>query len=163
MLIIPLAVLDFLCIHPFADGNGRVSRLLTLMMLYHFGYDVGRYISLERIIEQSKERYYETLQISSRNWHDGKHDPWPYVNYLLYTLKELYAEWLVVSNDGDLPERFSEPFVLAQEVSGREARLLVKQGASEMELFRKAHGVEVHGRPLNLEEMFPVLVGEKAS
>jgi len=78
-------------------------------------------------------------------------------------LKELYAEWLVVSNDGDLPERFSEPFVLAQEVSGREARLLVKQGASEMELFRKAHGVEVTGRPLNLEEMFPVLVGEKAS
>jgi len=78
-------------------------------------------------------------------------------------LKELYAEWLVVSNDGDLPERFSEPFVLAQEISGREARLLVKQGASEMERFRKAHGVEVTRRPLNLEEMFPVLVGERVS
>jgi len=78
-------------------------------------------------------------------------------------LKELYSEWLVVSNDGDLPERFSEPFVLAQEISGRQARLLVKTGASEIERFRTAHGVEVTGRPLNLEEMFPVLVGEKAS
>jgi ABC-2 type transport system ATP-binding protein len=77
-------------------------------------------------------------------------------------LKELYSEWLVESNDGDLPERFSEPFVLAQEISGREARLLVKHDASEMEIFRTAHGVEVTGRPLNLEEMFPVLVGEKA-
>ena len=78
-------------------------------------------------------------------------------------LKELYSEWLVVSNGGDLPERFSEPFVLAQEVSGREARLLVKQGGSELEAFRSAHGVEVTGRPLNLEEMFPVLVGQRSS
>ena len=78
-------------------------------------------------------------------------------------LKELYSEWLVVSNNGDLPERFSEPFVLEQEISGREARLLVKQGADELEVFRSAHGVEVIGRPLNLEELFPVLVGEKPS
>jgi ABC-2 type transport system ATP-binding protein len=78
-------------------------------------------------------------------------------------LKELYSEWLVVSNNGELPERFSEPFVLAQEISGRQARLLVKQGASQIDEFRAAHGVEVTGRPLNLEEMFPVLVREKAS
>lgn len=85
--------LDFLCIHPFRDGNGRVSRLLLLLMMYHCGFEAGRYVSLERIIENNKERYYETLLQSSMNWHDGKHDPWPYVNYLLYTLKELYREF----------------------------------------------------------------------
>ena len=78
--------LDFLCIHPFRDGNGRASRLLLLLGWYHLGNDIGRYISLERLIEQSKERYYETLQMSSHGWHQGKHDPWPYVNYVLYTL-----------------------------------------------------------------------------
>jgi Fic family protein len=67
--------LDFLCIHPFRDGNGRVSRLLLLLQCYHLGYEVGRYISLERIIEQNKERYYETLEQSSQGWHEGKHDP----------------------------------------------------------------------------------------
>jgi hypothetical protein len=85
--------LDFLCIHPFRDGNGRVSRLLLLLGLYHIGFKAGRYISLERIIEQSKERYYETLRISSEGWHACKHDPWPYINYLLYTLKEVYQEF----------------------------------------------------------------------
>ena len=85
--------LDFLCIHPFRDGNGRVSRLLLLFSLYHLGFEAGRYISLERLIEQNKERYYETLKQSSQGWHDGRHNPWPYVNYLLYTLKELYAEF----------------------------------------------------------------------
>jgi len=85
--------LDFLCIHPFRDGNGRVSRLLLLLSLYHLGFTAGRYISLERIIENSKDRYYQTLQQSSISWHAGKNDPWPYVNYLLYTLKEVYAEF----------------------------------------------------------------------
>ncbi|MBI2231542.1 MAG: Fic family protein, partial [Deltaproteobacteria bacterium] len=70
-LAIACLVLDFLCIHPFRDGNGRVSRLLTLLVLYHHGHQVGRYISLERIIEQSKESYYEVLQRSSSGWHDG--------------------------------------------------------------------------------------------
>lgn len=95
--------LDFLCIHPFRDGNGRVSRLLLLLGLYHIGFEAGRYISLERIIEQSKERYYETLQISSQNWHEGKHNPWPYVNYLLFTLKELYGEFEERYENTDLP------------------------------------------------------------
>lgn len=85
--------LDFLCIHPFRDGNGRVSRLLLLLQGYSLGYDVGRYISLERLIEQNKERYYETLEQSSQGWHDGKHDPWPYINYLLYILKTAYQEF----------------------------------------------------------------------
>ena len=85
--------LDFLCIHPFRDGNGRVSRLLLLLQCYHLGYDVGRYISIERLIEQNKERYYETLGQSSEGWHEGRHDPWPYVNYVLYTLKAAYREF----------------------------------------------------------------------
>lgn len=85
--------LDFLCIHPFRDGNGRVSRLLLLLQLYHLGYEVGRYISIERIIEQGKDRYYETLEQSSQGWHEGKHDPWPYINYLLFTLKTAYREF----------------------------------------------------------------------
>jgi Fic family protein len=93
--LIALAVfnLDFLCIHPFRDGNGRVSRLLLLLQCYHLGYEAGRYISLERLIEQNKERYYETLEQSSEGWHEGKHDPWPYVNYILYTLKTAYREF----------------------------------------------------------------------
>jgi hypothetical protein len=85
--------LDFLCIHPFRDGNGRVSRLLLLLQCYHLGYEAGRYISLERIIEQNKERYYETLERSSQGWHEGRHDPWPYVNYLLFVLREAYKEF----------------------------------------------------------------------
>ena len=85
--------LDFLCIHPFRDGNGRASRLLLLLGWYHLGYEVGRYISLERLIEQSKDRYYETLQMSSQGWHEGKHDPWPYINYVLYTLRDACQEF----------------------------------------------------------------------
>jgi Fic family protein len=85
--------LDFLCIHPFRDGNGRVSRLLLLLQSYHLGFEVGRYISIERLIEENKERYYETLEQSSQVWHEGKHDPWPYVNYLLYILKSAYREF----------------------------------------------------------------------
>jgi Fic family protein len=85
--------LDFLCIHPFRDGNGRLSRLLLLLQCYHLGYEVGRYISLERLIEENKERYYETLEQSSQQWHEGKHDPWHYVNYLLFILKEAYREF----------------------------------------------------------------------
>ena len=85
--------LDFLCVHPFRDGNGRASRLLLLLQCYHLGYEVGRYISLERLIEQNKERYYETLELSSQRWHEGRHDPWPYINYLLFILKAAYREF----------------------------------------------------------------------
>jgi Fic family protein len=85
--------LDFLCIHPFRDGNGRASRLLLLLQLYQAGYEVGKYISLERIIEEHKERYYETLKTSSKHWHEGKHNPWPYVNFLLYIIKQAYIEF----------------------------------------------------------------------
>jgi len=86
--------LDFLCIHPFRDGNGRVSRLLWLLQSYQLGFEVGRYISLERLIEQNKDRYYETLEQSSQGWHEGKHDPWPYINYVLFILKTAYREFV---------------------------------------------------------------------
>jgi Fic family protein len=85
--------LDFLCIHPFRDGNGRVSRLLLLLLAYQQGLEVGRFISLERLIEQSKDRYYETLKRSSENWHEGAHDAWPYIGYVLYTLLDAYREF----------------------------------------------------------------------
>ena len=85
--------LDFLCIHPFRDGNGRVSRLLWLLQSYQLGYEVGRYISLERLVEQNKDRYYETLEQSSQGWHEGKHDPWPYINYVLFIMKTAYQEF----------------------------------------------------------------------
>ena len=82
--------LDFLSIHPFRDGNGRVSRLILLLQLYHLGYEVGRYISIEKIIEDNKKRYYETLKDSSQNWMKGKNEIWPYANYLFFILKEAY-------------------------------------------------------------------------
>jgi len=85
--------LDFLCIHPFRDGNGRVSRLLLILQCHLLGYEVGRYISIERIIEQNKDRYYETLEQASQGWHDGRQDPWPYLNYLLYILQAAYREF----------------------------------------------------------------------
>lgn len=85
--------LDFLCIHPFRDGNGRVSRLLWLLQSYQSGFEVGRYVSLERLVEQNKDRYYETLERSSQGWHEGKHDPWPYINYVLFIMKAAYQEF----------------------------------------------------------------------
>jgi Fic family protein len=93
LLVVAAINLDFLCIHPFRDGNGRVSRLLFLLQCYQAGFQVGRYISLERKIEQEKERYYEVLEQSSQGWHEGRHDPWPAINFLLSTVKEAYREF----------------------------------------------------------------------
>jgi len=86
-------ILDFLCIHPFRDGNGRVSRLLTLLALYQHGFIVGRYISLERIIEQTKESYYENLNRSSQKWVEGQHDVLPWLYYFLGTVSSAYREF----------------------------------------------------------------------
>ena len=111
--------LDFLCIHPFRDGNGRVSRLLLLLMLCKLGYEVGHYVSMERLIELSKDRYYETLESSSVGWHDGKHDPWFYINYLLYTINECYS-------------RFEERF----------AALVTKKGEKSANVIAVLNGIE---------------------
>lgn len=93
LLIVPLLVLDFLCIHPFRDGNGRVARLLTLLALYHAGYDVGRYISLERVIHDSHKSYYDTLEASSQGWHDREHDVIPWLEYFWGVLLRAYKEF----------------------------------------------------------------------
>lgn len=86
-------VLDFLCIHPFRDGNGRVSRLLTLLVLYHQGFHVGRYVSLERNVEESKEAYYDALSRSSQGWHETTHDPVPWWSYYLSMVRAAYREF----------------------------------------------------------------------
>lgn len=86
-------ILDFLCIHPFRDGNGKVSRLLTLLALYQAGYKIGKYISLERIIEQSKETYYESLNKSSQDWHKGQQNLMPWFHYFLSTIVSAYKEF----------------------------------------------------------------------
>lgn len=105
--------LDFLCIHPFRDGNGRVSRLVLLLQCYQFGYEVGRYISLERLIEENKERYYETLEQSSQGWHEGKHDPWPFINYVLSMLKLAYREFAERVGEVKAPRGSKTDLVLA--------------------------------------------------
>jgi Fic family protein len=96
-------VLDFLCIHPFRDGNGRVSRLLTLLALYQHGYEVGRYISLERLVEETKEDYYQVLQKSSQRWHDSKHDLLPWLNHFLAIARRAYGEF--EQRAGDMKSR----------------------------------------------------------
>lgn len=93
LITVPAFVLDFLCIHPFPDGNGRMSRILNLLLLYQAGYDVGRYISLEKVIEDSKETYYEALEASSKGWHEGRHDLVPWLQYSHGVLIAAYAEF----------------------------------------------------------------------
>lgn len=93
LLIIPMFILEFLCIHPFNDGNGRMSRLLTLLLLCRSGYIVGKYISIEKMIEQSKETYYETLQQSSAGWHENENDYAPFVRYLLGVILAAYRDF----------------------------------------------------------------------
>lgn len=92
LLVIPMFILDFLCIHPFNDGNGRMSRLLTLLLLYRAGYTVGKYISIEKLIERSKQTYYDALQASSAGWHEGKNDYEPFVGYMLGVVVAAYRE-----------------------------------------------------------------------
>jgi Fic family protein len=85
-------VFDFLCIHPFRDGNGRVSRLLTLLALEQLGYEAGRYVSLERLIEESRDDYYDVLHRSSQGWHEGRHDLLPWLSYFLAILRRACFE-----------------------------------------------------------------------
>ena len=93
LLIIPMFILDFLCIHPFDDGNGRMSRLLTLLLLYKAGFIVGKYISLEMIIEQTKDTYYESLKTSSQGWHESQNIYEPFVKYYLGILIKASTEF----------------------------------------------------------------------
>lgn len=93
LLLIPMFILDFLCIHPFNDGNGRMSRLLTLLLLYRAGYIVGKYISIEKLIEESKDTYYEALWQSSQGWHEGENNYAPFVRYTLGIIAAAYREF----------------------------------------------------------------------
>lgn len=93
LLMIPVFILDFLCIHPFNDGNGRMSRLLTLLLLYRAGYNVGKYISIEKLIERTKGAYYDELQESSNGWHEEKNDYIPFVTYQLGVILAAYREF----------------------------------------------------------------------
>lgn len=93
LLLIPIFISDFLCIHPFNDGNGRMSRLLTTLLLYRSGYVVGRYVSLEAIIEKNKSSYYDVLQAISTGWHEGENDPMPFVKYLLGVVLAAYRDF----------------------------------------------------------------------
>ena len=113
LLLIPMFILDFLCIHPFNDGNGRMSRLLTLLLLYRSGYIVGKYISIERMIENSKELYYECLGESSENWYENKNDYVPFVKYMLGVIVGAYREFssrikLLITQNISKPERIEE-------------------------------------------------------
>jgi len=105
-------VLDFLCIHPFRDGNGRVSRLLTLLALYRHGYEVGRYISLERLTEESKEDYYECLNRSSQQWHEGRHEITPWMNFFLAIVRRGYVEFEKRAGDVKAPRGAKAELVL---------------------------------------------------
>ncbi len=93
LLLIPVFITDFLCIHPFNDGNGRMSRLLTTLLLYKSGYVVGKYISIESKIEKNKSLYYDALQDSSTGWHENNNNPIPFIKYLLGIVLSAYREF----------------------------------------------------------------------
>ena len=93
LIAIPVFIHDFLCIHPFNDGNGRMSRLLTTLLLYRSGFYVGKYISLEAKIAQHKDLYYDALYASQQGWHEGKDDPVPFIKYLLGTIIAAYRDF----------------------------------------------------------------------
>ena len=93
LIVIPIFIHDFLCIHPFNDGNGRMSRLLTTLLLYRSGFYVGKYISLEAKIAKNKDLYYDALQQSQVGWHEGTEDPLPFIKYLLGTILSAYKDF----------------------------------------------------------------------
>ncbi|KEQ18558.1 Fic family protein [Endozoicomonas numazuensis] len=92
LLVASCAVLDFLCIHPFSDGNTRIARLIATLMLSLNNYDVGRYISLERIFAQNEQVYLDALQLSVKGWHEGTHNPMPWINFFLDSVIKAYEE-----------------------------------------------------------------------
>ena len=106
LLLMPSFILDFLCIHPFSDGNGRMSRLLTLLLLYRSGYIVGKYISIEKLIERTRQSYYDALQASSVGWHENANDYASFTQYLLEVILAAYRDFsdridvLSVQNSG---------------------------------------------------------------
>ncbi len=93
LILIPAFICDFLCIHPFNDGNGRMSRLLTLLLLYQSGFEVGKYISIEKQIEKTKDDYYDALEMADQRWHEEENDPAPFIKYMLKVILSCYVEF----------------------------------------------------------------------
>lgn len=118
MLLTGLFVLDFLAIHPVADGNGRLARLLTSHLLRRAGYGIARYVSLEQRVFETKEDYYQALLDSQRGWHDAEHDPWPWLGYLVGVIDESYRQFeqrLAASpSDGATKQERVRHYVLEQ-------------------------------------------------
>lgn len=126
LLIIPAFIHDFLCIHPFNDGNGRMSRLLTLLLLYQNGYEVGKYISIEKHIEKTKDAYYAALEDASINWHEGNQNPLSFIKYMLGVVLACYREF---------EERISyigENTVIASTRNGKERSKTVRSTAYDI-------------------------------
>ena len=133
LIAIPIFIHDFLCIHPFNDGNGRMSRLLTTLLLYHNGFYVGKYISLEAKIAKNKDLYYDALRRSQYGWHEGKEDFLPFVKYILSIILAAYK---------DFTERF----------------LIVEEKLPAIEMVRKAvHNKIGHFTKQDIHELCPSL------
>ena len=133
LIAIPIFIHDFLCIHPFNDGNGRMSRLLTTLLLYHNGFYVGKYISLEAKIAKNKDLYYDALRRSQYGWHEGKEDFLPFVKYILSIILAAYK---------DFTERF----------------LIVEEKLPAIEMVRKAvHNKIGHFTKQDIRELCPSL------
>lgn len=144
-------ILDFLCIHPFIDGNGRVSRLLTLLLLYKADFMVGKYISIERIIEESKETYYESLKKSSDKWHENKNNYLPFVDYMLGVLTHAYydlEECLTRINDKtkSKPEKVS---MVIEDTLGKISKKEIREkcpGISDITIARTLSSLQKEGK-----------------
>jgi len=125
LLLIPCVILDFLSIHPFSDGNGRMSRLLSLLLLYKNGFYIGKYISFENQINLYKKEYYQSLKLSSENWGNGGNDYYPFINHFLVTLIRCYNE---------LDKRVS---ILSSKVTNKKERIKITIEKSLVPLSRK--------------------------
>lgn len=123
LILIPVFICDFLRIHPFNDGNGRMSRLLTLLLLYKNRYHVGKYISIERQIEKTKDRYYDVFETSDIGWHEEKNNPTPFIRYMLTAILARYTRFEecvgIVSGNGDTSSAYDIVKKYTEEIQGK--------------------------------------------
>ncbi len=123
LILIPNFILDFLCIHPFNDGNGRMSRLLTLLLLYRSGYIIGQYISIEKCIADTKETYYQVLQKADQNWYEGENDPKPFIKYMLGVILSCYRAFesriLLIEKNGKKSNAYDIVKTYAEKTLGK--------------------------------------------